>query len=364
VLHYAAPLLTQEFVQADFEFYAHTLRGVPEHAPRWRRCVNLVDSQLGDALGQEFVARAFGEETKQSVLGMTEQIERAMQADLEQIGWMSPATRREALAKLHNVINKVGYPDRWRDYGGVVISPTDFFGNVTRATRFESARQLAKIGRPVDRSEWEMTAPTINAYYGDQTNDINFPAGILQPPLFDPGADDASNFGGTGATIGHELTHGFDDQGRKYDADGNLRDWWRKGDSAQYERRAQCIVSQFDHYTVLDGLKVNGKLTAGENIADLGGLVIAWMAWRANGHDVAAGPREGLTPEQRFFVANAQGWCTTQRDEQMRVQILSDPHAPEEYRVNGPLSNLPEFGQAFVCHAGQPMVAAHACRVW
>jgi putative endopeptidase len=364
ILSSASPRLSPDFVEADFQFYAHTLRGVPKMAPRWRVCVNLVDTQLGDALGEEFVARTFGPDTKQRVARMASEIEAAMQGDLEQIAWMSAATRAEALAKLRSITNKIGYPERWRNYDAVRISRSDFFGNTVEATRFETQRQLAKIGQPVDHSEWDMSAPTVNADYREQMNDINFPAGILQPPLFDPKADDAANFGGTGGTIGHELTHGFDDEGRKYDSRGNLRDWWSRHDAREFEQRAQCVVDQFDHYTVLDGLKVNGKLTAGENIADLGGLVLAWMAWRQNGTDLGSAPIEGLTPAQRFFVAYGQSSCAAERDEQTRIQVQTDPHSPDQFRVNGPLSNLPEFATAFVCHRGQAMVSARPCRIW
>lgn len=364
VLHNAAPLLAPQFVEADFEFYDRTLLGVPQLTPRWQRCVNLVDVQLGDALGEEFVARALAPETKAQVARMTTEIEAAMESDLTEISWMSATTRRAALAKLHSVTNKIGYPDRWRRYDGVEVSATEFFANVERTTQFENRRQMAKIGRPVDHTEWEMTAPTVNAYYSEQMNDINFPAGVLEPPLFDPHGDAAANFGATGATIGHELTHGFDDEGRKYDAQGNLRDWWSKHDAQQFDQRAQCVVVQFGNYEVLDGLRVNGKLTAGENIADLGGLVLAWRAWRAHSQDVQATPIDGLSPEQRFFVADAQGSCSNQREENLRMRVLSDVHAPDKFRVNGPFSNLPEFSQAFSCHAGQPMVAARPCRIW
>ena len=277
----AAQFLSTPFVQENFDFYRHTLRGVQQIQPRWKRCVGWVDRQLGEALGQEFVKRAFSDDMKKRTMEMTKLIEQAMQDDLEQLTWMSPETKKQALEKLHSVVNKVGYPDRWRDYSSVIIKPDDFLGNVQRASTFESHRQLGKIGKPLDRGEWGMTPPTVNAYYNPQMNDINFPAGVLEPPLYDIKIDDAPNYGNTGSTIGHELTHGFDDEGRQFDAKGNLRDWWTKEDGQQFEKRAQCVVDQYAKYTIVDDIKINSKLTEGEDVADLGGTILAYVAWKA-----------------------------------------------------------------------------------
>ena len=364
VAHDAAPYLSAAFVNESFAFFSKTLRGVPQLKPRWKRCVGLVDDQLGEALGQEFVRRAFSADSKARTLRITRQVEEAMRRDIESLDWMGPATKREALAKLETIVNKIGYPDKWRDYSSVVVKRGDFFGNVQRAQLFESHRQLAKIGRPVDRGEWHMTPPTVNAYYDAQLNDINFPAGVLQPPLFDPRMDDAPNYGDTGGTIGHELTHGFDDQGRKFDASGNLRDWWTKEDAQAFDSRAQCIVDQYAKYVVVDDIRINSKLTQGEDIADLGGLLLAWMAWKAETANAKLEPRDGLTPGQRFFVGYAQWACGNDRPENQRVRAVTDPHSPPKYRVNGLVVNMPEFAEAFSCKPAQAMVAEKRCRVW
>jgi putative endopeptidase len=360
----ASPFLGRAFVEANFDFYSRTLRGVPEMRPRWKRCVSLVDAQLGEALGQEFVRRAFSPELKAKALRMTRRIEQAMRTDLESLTWMGPETKRQALAKLSTLVNKIGYPDRWRDYGPVVVKRGDFYGNVERAQRFESRRDLRKIGKPLDRGEWMMTPPTVNAYYDPQMNDINFPAGVLQPPLYDPKMDDAPNYGDTGATIGHELTHAFDDEGRKFDAHGNLRDWWTGQDAKAFDERAACIVDQYAKYTVVDDIHINSRLTQGEDIADLGGLLLAWMAWETETAGTNPQSRDGLTPRQRFFVGYAQWACQNDRPENMRVKALTDPHSPPRYRVNGLVVNMPEFQEAFACKAGQPMVPEKRCRVW
>ncbi len=359
-----APYLSAAFVNENFHFFGKVLHGVPELRPRWKRCVGLVDGQLGEALGREYVRRRFSPALKAKALRMTKQIEQAMRRDIEALDWMGPATKREALAKLHTLVNKIGYPDKWRDYSSVVVRRADFFGNVERAQRFESRRQLAKIGKPLDRGEWMMSPPTVNAYYNAQMNDINFPAGVLQPPLFDPKMDDAPNYGDTGGTIGHELTHGFDDSGRRFDAKGNLRDWWTKEDAAAFEERAQCIVDQFAQYVVVDDIHINSRLTQGEDIADLGGLILAWMAWKDETAGRTLAPRDGLTAEQRFFVGNAQWACQNDRPENQRVKAVTDPHSPAKYRVNGLVVNMPEFAQAFACKPGQPMAAHPRCRVW
>ena len=359
-----APLLSSAFVNENFDFFSKALRGVPQLKPRWKRCATLVDSQLGEALGQEFVRRAFGPDLKARTLRMTRQIEDSMARDILALDWMSEATRRQALAKLKTLVNKIGYPDKWRDYSSVVVKRGDFFGNVERATRFETRRDLDKIGKPLDRGEWGMTPPTVNAYYNPQMNDINFPAGVLQPPLYDPKMDDAPNYGNTGGTIGHELTHGFDDEGRQFDARGNLKDWWTPEDGKAFEERAQCIVDQYSQYTIVDDIRINGKLTQGEDIADLGGLLLAWMAWKTETAGKALEPRDGFTPEQRFFIGYAQWACENDRPENLRVKALTDPHSPGKYRVNGLVANMPEFERAFSCKPGQPMVGAKRCRVW
>ncbi len=360
----ASALLSSKFVDEDFDFNSKTLHGVQQLKPRWKRCVTLVDQQLGEALGQEFVSRAFGPELKASTLRMTVQIEEAMGKDIEQLDWMTPASKEQALAKLRSIVNKVGYPDKWRDYSSVEVKRGDFFGNVERATRFEAKRDLAKIGKPLDRGEWGMTPPTVNAYFDPQMNDINFPAAVLQPPLYDPKMDDAPNYGNTGGTIGHELTHGFDDEGRQFDAKGNLKDWWTADDAKAFEQRAQCVVDQFSTYTIVDDVKINGKLTNGEDIADLGGELLAWLAWKAETRDRALAPRDGFSPEQRFFIGFAQWACENRRPEDSRVLAVTDPHSPGKYRVNGVVVNMPEFERAFSCKAGQPMVSANRCRVW
>jgi putative endopeptidase len=362
--HAAAPYLAAAFVNENFEFFSKTLRGVPELQPRWKRCVQLVDRQLGEALGREFVRRAFGPELKRKTQQMTQQIEQAMQDDLTQLSWMSPETRQQALDKLHGITNKIGYPDKWRDYSSVRVRRDDFVGNVIRATLFESHRQLAKIGKPLDRSEWQMTPPTVNAYYDPQMNDINFPAGVLQPPLYDPKMDDAPNYGDTGGTIGHELTHAFDDEGRQFDAHGNLRDWWTDKDAEEFTSRAQCIVDQYAQYTVIDDIRINSKLTEGEDIADLGGLVLAWMAWQSQTANASPQARDGFTPTQRFFIGYAQWACEATRPDELRVLALTDPHSPGKYRVNGLVVNMPEFAKAFSCKVEQPMVKEKPCRVW
>jgi putative endopeptidase len=363
-VHAAAPSLSSAFVNEDFDFFGKTLHGASQLRPRWKRCVRRVDEQLGDALGQEFARRAFSPELKQNALNMTKQIEQAMAEDIAQLSWMGPETKQNALIKLHSVANKIGYPDKWRDYNSVVVSRSDFAGNVERATVFESRRELSKIGKPVDRAEWDMTPPTVNAYYSQQMNDINFPAGVLQPPLYDPKMDDAPNYGDTGGTIGHELTHGFDDEGRKFDAQGNLKDWWTTQDSQNFEARAQCVVDQYAQYVVVDDIKINSKLTEGEDIADLGGLILAWMAWKEQTRNMHLEDRDALTPEQRFFVGYAQWACENVRPEDLRMMAITDPHSPGRYRVNGLVVNMPEFQKAFSCKAGQPMAKENRCRIW
>jgi endothelin-converting enzyme/putative endopeptidase len=332
--------------------------------PRWKRCVQLVDHTLGEALGQVFVEKTFTPETKARTVAMTKEIETAMRSEIEGLPWMSPTTKRQALLKLRGVVDKIGYPDNWRDYSSVEIRPGDFLGDVERAAAFESHRDLAKIGKPVDRTEWEMSPPTVNAYYDAQMNDINFPAGVLQPPLFDPKMDDAPNYGNTGATIGHELTHGFDDEGRQFDAKGNLHDWWTKTDAKEFQQRADCVSDEYSQFKVVDDIKINGKLTMGEDVADLGGTLLAYIAWKAANKGKVLQPIDGFTPDQRFFIGMAQWACGSERPENLRANAITDPHSPNEYRVNGVVSNMPEFQTAFSCRLGQPMVREKACKVW
>jgi len=362
----SAPYLSANFVQEDFRFMHATLLGQKIDRPRWQKCVRWVDRDLGEALGQEFVARVFPPTAKAATVRMTQQIEAAMQRRIRELKWMSPATREQALKKLAAISNKIGYPQRWRDYSTLSIAGADFFGNVTRAASFESHRQAAKIGAPVDREEWDMTPATVDAYFDPQLNMINFPAAVLLPPLFDPRMDDAPNYGNTGGTIGHELTHAFDDRGRQYDGAGNLRDWWTGSDAKAFEQRAQCIRDQYSQYPIADDLKVDGQLTAGENIADLGGEILGYLAWQEQVHGQTPPSGDGLTPDQRFFVGFAQWACGVERPERARLDAVVDPHAPQRYRVNGVVVNMPEFARAFHCRADQALVKPESkiCRIW
>jgi endothelin-converting enzyme/putative endopeptidase len=334
--------------------------------PRWKRCVQYVNYDLGEALGQVYVAKVFSPELKQSTLDMLRRIEDAMGARIRALDWMSPETKQQALTKLAGIRNKIGYPDHWRDYSSVKIVRDDFAGNVERAHQFESRREINKIGKPVDHGEWEISAPTVDAYYNPQMNDINFPAGVLQPPLYDPKMDDAPNYGNTGGTVGHELTHGFDDEGSQFDAKGNLKNWWTKEDREKFEARTKCVEDQYSGYVAVEDVHVNGKLTLGENVADLGGEILAYIAWKDATKDKKLQPVDGLTPEQRFFVGYAQWDCANERPEDLRVRAMTDPHSPARYRINGVVVNMPEFGNAFHCKPGAPMVkpAANVCKVW
>jgi putative endopeptidase len=359
-----APYLSRAFVAADFDFYRRTLRGVNEEQPRWKKCVRWVDRDLGEALGQVFAAKTFSPETKARTVEMTKYVEEAMADEVRELPWMSGETKKRALEKLGTIVNKVGYPDVWRDYSALDVVRGDFLGNVSRATVFESRRQLAKVGKPVDRGEWGMTPPTVNAYYNAQMNDINFPAGVLQPPLYDPKLDDAPNYGNTGSTIGHELTHGFDDEGRQFDARGNLKDWWTKEDAEGFKQRLQCVQDQYAQYVVVDDIKINSKLTSGEDVADLGGTLLAYRAWKKATAGRKLEAADGFTPEQRFFIGFGQWACENNRPENLRVSAATDPHSPGRYRINGIVSNLAEFHQAFGCKAGQAMVRENRCKVW
>jgi putative endopeptidase len=366
VVDTSSPYLSSKFSEESFDFYRKYLRGAKEMQPRWKRCVQYTDHSLGEALGQVYVAKVFSPELKQSTLDMVQRIEAAMGERIRALDWMSPETKRQALTKLAGIRNKIGYPDRWRDYSSVKISPGDFAGNVQRAHQFESRRDIKKIGKPVDHGEWDISAPTVDAYYNPQMNDINFPAGVLQPPLYDAKTDDAPNYGDTGGTIGHELTHGFDDEGSQFDARGNLKNWWTKEDREKFDARTKCVDDQYSAYFAVDDVHVNGKLTLGENVADLGGEILAYIAWQDKTKDMHLQPVDGMTPEQRFFIGFAQWDCANERPEDLRVRALTDPHSPAQNRINGVVVNMPEFQQAFQCKAGQPMVPAadKVCKVW
>ncbi|MCC6350656.1 MAG: M13 family metallopeptidase [Candidatus Eisenbacteria bacterium] len=366
VLEDAAPMLTQAFADEDFR-WSSVLSGAKEMQPRWKRCVRATDGDLGDLLGKAYVKEAFPPAAKARALRMVENLEAALDERIGQLDWMSGATKQAARAKLHAFGNKIGYPDRWRDYAGVTIGRTSAYANHRACSVAETARLTAQIGKPTDRGEWRMTAPTVNAFYSPTLNTINFPAGILQPPFYDDAWDDAVNYGAIGAVIGHEMSHGFDDQGRKFDAHGNLRDWWTAEDAANYRQRSEKVEAQYSEYTVLDSLHVNGRLTLGENTADIGGLAIAFAALqRELKGKPAPGLIQGFTPEQRFFLAYARIWRRVDRDEALRRQVLTNPHSPAHWRVNGPLSDLDEFEKAFGCKDGDAMVreAAKRARIW
>ena len=369
-VHRSAPYLSKAIVDENFDFFSHTLAGAEQQRPRWRRCVAAADRDLGDALGQAYVDRAFTPESKARTIEMVHAIEEALNSDIQSLSWMSPETKQQAVIKLKGIEDKIGYPARWHDYSGVQIGRDSYLQNVAQATSFEFERWIAKIGKPVDRAEWTMTPPTINAYYDPQLNTINFPAGILQPPYFDPSKDDAVNYGAIGMVIGHEIIHGFDDQGRKFDAKGNLRDWWTSDDAKKYDQRGKCIS---DEYTQTvpdagDGVKQNGLLTQGEDTADNGGIRLALAALeislKKQGKALDDKGDDGWTYRQRFFLSNAYSWCANVRPQIARLIVTTDPHSLPVFRINNVISNMSEFGQAFNCKTGQKMVRANACRVW
>ena len=368
LVHASAPYLSKAFVDENWKFYSHTLLGAKEQLPRWRRCVRAADRDLGMALGQAYVAVAFPPENKQRTVALVHDVEHALDQDITSLDWMQPATKEQAKIKLHAIEDKIGYPDHWRDYTSVKIIRNSYLDNVHQATAFEFHRQLAKIGKPVDRAEWGMTPPTINAYYDAQLNTINFPAGILQPPFFDSTMEDAVNYGAIGMVMGHEITHGFDDQGRKFDAQGNLRDWWTPADAKAYEQRGECIADEYTQEIPEAGVKQNGHLTQGEDTADNGGLRLAFIAvtnkLQAEGKSVDAKEADGWTPRQKFFLSYANSWCQQYRPELMRTIVLTNPHSIPKYRINNVVSNMPEFQEAFSCKKGTPMVRANQCRVW
>ena len=363
-----APVLTNAFVEEDFEFNGKYMSGQQEMEPRWKRCVKSTDANLGMALGRLYVDRTFGPEGKERTLKMVQAIENAMHQDLTQLAWMSDTTKQKAYEKLSTIVNNIGYPDAWRDYSSVTIKSDDYAGNSVRAGAFEVQRQYKKIDRPTDRKDWSMTPPTVNAYYRPPMNDINFPAGILQPPFYGKLMDDAVNYGGIGVVIGHELTHGFDDQGRKYDAQGNFRDWWTPEDGEEFEQRVDCTAKEYSSFvSVKDDkceVKLNGRLTLGENTADNGGLKLAYMALTDIIGSTPVKLIDGYTPPQRFFLAYGQSWCQNVTDQEARKRVLTDPHSPGRWRVNGAVQNSAAFQEAFGCKAGQPMVSENACRVW
>ena len=360
--------LPEAMDEETFNFYGRELSGQPQQRARWKRCVQATDGALGEALGEVYVKTNFTADDKARTVQMVHDIEAAMGQDIQSLEWMSPETKAKAETKLHMVADKIGYPDHFRDYSKLTIVRGDALGNAIRAAEFESHRQLNKIGKPVDRGEWGMTPPTVNAYYDPSLNDINFPAGILQSPLYDPHADDAENYGHAGSIVGHELTHGFDDQGRLFDGNGNLINWWTPDDAKKFEAKTDCEVKEYGSFTAVDDVKINGKLTLGENTADNGGIRLAYMAFLADaqrkGIDLKAKDKYGYTPVQEFFVAYGQNWCGNQRPAQIRLQVQTDPHSPREFRVNGVVQNMPEMGEAFGCKTGQPMMPVNYCRVW
>jgi putative endopeptidase len=360
-------VLPKAFDEEIFDFNGHKLRGQPEQQARWKRCVQATDRALGEALGQVYVEKEFPPSSKAATLQMVHDIENAMNQDIDTLDWMSAETKIRAKAKLHAVADKIGYPDHWRDYSKLIVERDDAYGNAERAVVFENKRQIEKIGKPVDRGEWGMSPPTVNAYYNPSMNDINFPAGILQSPFYDPKATDAENYGHVGGIVGHELTHGFDDEGRKFDGNGNLSDWWTAEDGKKFEEKADCTVKEYDSFVAVDDVHVNGKLTLGENTADNGGLRLAFIAFLADAKrkniDLSQ-KQNGYTPIQQFFLGHGQNWCGSTRPEQLRLQVQTDPHSPRQFRVNGVVQNMPEFGQAFGCKVGQPVMPQNACHVW
>jgi putative endopeptidase len=366
VVNSTATLLSSKFVDENFDFNGRILSGLKEQRPRWKRSVQLVDGEVGEALGQLYVAKAFTPEAKARAHQMIEDLRAELKSRIDGLTWMSAATKAQAQRKLAAFGVKIGYPDVWRSYSGLAVDRGSLLANVTRTREFEFRRNINKLGKPVDRNEWGMTPPTVNAYYNSRKNEIVFPAGILQPPFFDGKADDAVNYGGIGAVIGHEMTHGFDDQGRKFDADGNLKDWWTADDATQYLKRADMVRKQFDDIVAIDSLHINGKLTLGENLADLGGLNVAYGALQRRLKVKPQGKIDGFTPEQRFFLSWAQIWRENIRPESLKLQINTDPHSPGHYRANEPVSNMPEFAQAFGLKDGAPLVrpAAERAKIW
>src|SRR4051794_5800266 len=370
VWHYvnaSSRLLPKPFVDQTFDFFGRTLAGTKELRPRWKRCVSATDDELGEALGQKFVEKTFGQEGKERTLALVGEIEKQMGIDIDSLTWMSPETKKAAHVKLEAVTNKIGYPDKWRDYSTISIAKDDYFGNWYRSNEFESKRQRNKIGKPVDKQEWAMTPPTVNAYYNPSENNINFPAGILQPPFYSNKASDAVNYGAVGVVVGHELTHGFDDQGRQFDAKGNLKDWWQKEDEEKFQKLADCFINEYGGFSPAPGVELNGKLTLGENTADNGGIRLAYLALMddlAKRSIPVTQKADNYTEAQQFFIGYGQLWCENVRPERARLWAQTDPHSPGKFRTNGVVSNLPAFSEAFGCKAGDKMYAARGCRVW
>ena len=365
LLHAVAPVLSKAFVDENFTFYGKNIKGTKELEPRWRRCINATDSALGEALGKLYVEKLFGPAAKERMEQMIGDLRATYAKDLEALPWMGEETKKRALEKLQAMVDKIGYPAKWRDYSALEVKHDDALGNAFRAEAFETRRQLNKIGQPVDRGEWSMSPPTVNAYYSSTHNDINFPAGILQPHFFSVTADDSANYGGIGTTIGHEMTHGFDDKGREFDKNGNLNDWWTKDDAKNFESRVQCLSDQAGAFVAVDDVKQNGQLTLGENTADNGGVHIAYAAYKARSAGQPETKIAGYTPDQRFFLTYAQNWCTNMTPEAARLQALTNPHPMPEFRVNGVVSNMAEFAEAFNCPAEAMMNRGEkACRVW
>jgi putative endopeptidase len=372
-LHEAAPMLSKPFEDENFAFFSQTLQGQKEEQPRWKRCTRLTDRALGEAVGQDWVKQNFPPDAKANMENLVHALEASMAADLKTLPWMSDATKVEARKKLDAITDKIGYPAHWKDYSSVVVKRDDLLGNSERAGWFERKRDLDKLGKPVDPTEWDMTPPTVNAYYNPPQNNINFPAGILQPPFYDNSMDAAVNFGGIGVVIGHEMTHGFDDQGSKYDLHGNVKGWWTPEDLAKFKERTECTAKEYDGFEAAPGQNLNGHLTLGENTADNGGLRIAYQALMAtlakDGAEAEPGyvdgKRDGYTPAQRFFIAFGQVWCQNQTEQSARVLAKTDPHSPGQWRANGSVQNFDEFGKAFGCKVGQPMMpASGGCRTW
>ena len=376
-LHGAAPYLAKPFEEENFAFFNQTLNGQKEQQPRWKRCTALTDRALGEAVGQDWVKQYFPPEAKANMEKLIGALEKALGEDIQSLDWMSDATKKEAEAKLNTIQQKIGYPENWRDYGALTVKRDDLIGNLDRSGIFETRRELAKYGKPVDTKEWGMTPPTVNAYYNPPQNNINFPAGILQPPFYSNSMDPAVNFGGIGVVIGHEMTHGFDDQGAKYDLHGNVRTWFTPEDLSKFQAKTGCIADEYSGFKVAEGQNLNGKLTLGENTADNGGLRIAFQALQET---IAADPdkalagyssdkpataeKDGYTPAQRFFIGFGQVWCQNQTEQSARVRAKTDPHSSGEWRTNGSVQNFDEFGKAFGCKVGQPMMPTNSCRVW
>jgi putative endopeptidase len=362
----AAPALSSKFVDENFNFMGRTMTGAQELQPRWKRCVQSTDMQLGEALGQKYVEKAFSPEDKAAALKMVHNLINALHDDIETLPWMGPETKKQALDKLSHIMLKVGYPDKWRDYSAYHVDRGPYVENFLRGHEFQFHYEMAKIGKPVDRTEWGMTPPTVNAYYNSSMNEIVFPAGILQPPFFDAKVDDALNYGGIGAVIGHEMTHGFDDEGRKFDAQGNLRDWWTADDAKNFEARAECVEHQFDNYEVQPGVHENGKLVLGESIADLGGLTIAYKAFKTTPEGQSDQKIDGFTPDQRFFLAWARTWAANMRLQAELLRVKIDPHPLDRFRAFAAPSNMAAFADAFHCKPGDPMVRppGQVCKIW